>query len=64
MMWFICKCKRFSTLCQPQNSPRIFQLTPGTEQTYAAALFHTGWFVESLMTQTLYHATSFALISL
>ena len=23
------------------------------EQSYAAALFHTGWFVESLMTQTL-----------
>jgi Mg2+-importing ATPase len=23
------------------------------EKTYAAALFHTGWFVESLMTQTL-----------
>jgi Mg2+-importing ATPase len=23
------------------------------DKTYAAALFHTGWFVESLMTQTL-----------
>ena len=26
---------------------------PDADHTYAASLFHTGWFVESLMTQTL-----------
>ena len=30
-----------------------FKSTSQPDATYAAALFHTGWFVESLMTQTL-----------
>jgi P-type Mg2+ transporter len=52
MMWFIFKCSQLN-LVPPTELAARFPITAGPEQTYAAALFHTGWFVESLMTQTL-----------
>ena len=52
MMWFIFKCNQLNLTPPPELAAR-FANAPGVEQTYAAALFHTGWFVESLMTQTL-----------
>src|SRR6202045_968659 len=52
MMWFIFKCNDLNLLPSPEVAAR-FANTPNIEQSYAAALFHTGWFVESLMTQTL-----------
>jgi Mg2+-importing ATPase len=52
MMWFIFKCNDLNLVPSPEVAAR-FANTPNAEQTYAAALFHTGWFVESLMTQTL-----------
>jgi Mg2+-importing ATPase len=52
MMWFIFKCNDLN-LVPPADLATRFARTVGTEQIYAAALFHTGWFVESLMTQTL-----------
>src|SRR2546425_11873422 len=36
----------------PELAARFSNAT-SPDNTYAAALFHTGWFVESLMTQTL-----------
>lgn len=52
MMWFIFKCNDLN-LAPPMELAARFANTAGPERTYAAALFHTGWFVESLMTQTL-----------
>ena len=52
MMWFIFKCNDLN-LVPPAELAARFADTASPEQTYAAALFHTGWFVESLMTQTL-----------
>jgi P-type Mg2+ transporter len=52
MMWFVFKCNSLN-LVPPAELAARFPITAGPEQTYAAALFHTGWFVESLMTQTL-----------
>ena len=52
MMWFIFKCNQLNLLPPPELAGRFAQAT-GADETYAAALFHTGWFVESLMTQTL-----------
>jgi Mg2+-importing ATPase len=52
MMWFIFKCNDLNLAPSPEVGAR-FTNVAGPEQTYAAALFHTGWFVESLMTQTL-----------
>jgi P-type Mg2+ transporter len=52
MMWFIFKCHNLNLAPSPEIAAR-FANVAGPEQTYAAALFHTGWFVESLMTQTL-----------
>jgi Mg2+-importing ATPase len=52
MMWFIFKCNRLD-LAVPADLAGRFINTVNPEATYAAALFHTGWFVESLMTQTL-----------
>jgi Mg2+-importing ATPase len=42
LMLFIYHCSRFTLAA-----------TPGAEKSYYESLFHTGWFVESLMTQTL-----------
>ncbi|MGC1321039.1 MAG: magnesium-translocating P-type ATPase [Candidatus Udaeobacter sp.] len=52
MMWFIFKCNDLN-LAPPMELAARFADTASPERTYAAALFHTGWFVESLMTQTL-----------
>jgi Mg2+-importing ATPase len=52
MMWFIFKCNDLNLLPPPELAAR-FANPASPDQTYAAALFHTGWFVESLMTQTL-----------
>lgn len=52
MMWFIFKCNHLG-LAAPAYLASRFPPTTDPNNTYAAALFHTGWFVESLMTQTL-----------
>jgi P-type Mg2+ transporter len=52
MMWFIFKCNQLNLPPTSEIAAR-FANTSNVEQSYAAALFHTGWFVESLMTQTL-----------
>ena len=53
MMWFIFKCNQLNLVPPTELAARFPNTAVGAEQTYAAALFHTGWFVESLMTQTL-----------
>jgi Mg2+-importing ATPase len=52
MMWFIFKCSQLD-LAAPAELASRFPKGAAPNDTYAAALFHTGWFVESLMTQTL-----------
>jgi Mg2+-importing ATPase len=52
IMWFVFKCGYPNLLPPPELAER-FANVKGPDDTYAAALFHTGWFVESLMTQTL-----------
>lgn len=52
MMWFIFKCSDLH-LAPPAYLAGRFANATSPNDTYAAALFHTGWFVESLMTQTL-----------
>ena len=52
LMWFYFKCSDFG-LPAPAFLVWRFPHTSEADATYAAALFHTGWFVESLMTQTL-----------
>jgi len=52
MMWFILKCSQLN-LAPPAELATRFANAAAPDATYAAALFHTGWFVESLMTQTL-----------
>jgi Mg2+-importing ATPase len=52
MMWFIFKCSHLN-LAAPARLVARFAGATSANDTYAAALFHTGWFVESLMTQTL-----------
>jgi Mg2+-importing ATPase len=52
MMWFIFKCSHLN-LAPPAELVARFANATAPDATYAAALFHTGWFVESLMTQTL-----------
>jgi Mg2+-importing ATPase len=52
MMWFLFKCDQL-TLAPPGALAARFAGAAAPADTYAAALFHTGWFVESLMTQTL-----------
>src|SRR5467141_1863857 len=52
IMWFVFKCSQLS-LAPPAGLAARFGHFANADQTYAAALFHTGWFVESLMTQTL-----------
>jgi Mg2+-importing ATPase len=52
VMWFVFKCSQLNLLPPPELAAR-FANAPDADHTYAAALFHTGWFVESLMTQTL-----------
>jgi Mg2+-importing ATPase len=52
MMWFLFKCNRLNLAPPPELAARFAHVTT-PDETYAASLFHTGWFVESLMTQTL-----------
>ncbi|MCZ7637121.1 MAG: cation transporting ATPase C-terminal domain-containing protein [Verrucomicrobia bacterium] len=52
MMWFVFKCHDLALVPPPELAAR-FANAAAPNETYAAALFHTGWFVESLMTQTL-----------
>jgi Mg2+-importing ATPase len=52
IMWFIFKCSQLN-LAPPAGLAARFAGATSPNTTYAAALFHTGWFVESLMTQTL-----------
>jgi Mg2+-importing ATPase len=51
IMWFVFKCNNLA-LAAPAGLAQKFSSQPA-DSSYAAALFHTGWFVESLMTQTL-----------
>ncbi len=56
IMWIVFKCYLLEKLPQPADLPAFLhhELNGSTpDQTYAAALFQTAWFVESLMTQTL-----------
>lgn len=52
LMWFYFKCSNLGLLPAGELAARFAGAT-APDLTYAAALFHTGWFVESLMTQTL-----------
>jgi Mg2+-importing ATPase len=52
LMWFVFKCHQLNLVPPPDLVTRFAGVTD-PDKTYAAALFHTGWFVESLMTQTL-----------
>jgi Mg2+-importing ATPase len=52
IMWFVFKCNDLGLVPPPELLARYAGMA-NPEKTYAAALFHTGWFVESLMTQTL-----------
>jgi P-type Mg2+ transporter len=52
VMWFVFKCT--DTVAQAQVTPELAsQFKDAIDHTHAAQLFHTGWFVESLITQTL-----------
>jgi len=51
LMWFVFKCNHLNLTPPPELAHRFVGVA--ADSTYAAALFHTGWFVESLMTQTL-----------
>jgi len=52
IMLFVFKCSDLGLTPPPGLAERFTGVTD-PDRTYAAALFHTGWFVESLMTQTL-----------
>src|SRR5277367_4847045 len=52
VMWFVFKCGQAGLSPPPELAAR-FANAANPDHTYAAALFNTGWFVESLMTQTL-----------
>ncbi len=52
LLWFYFKCNNLG-LVPPAGLAEHFGHTTDADKSYAAALFHTGWFVESLMTQTL-----------
>jgi Mg2+-importing ATPase len=51
VMWFVFKCSQAGLAPPPEIAHRFVNVS--VNNSYAAALFHTGWFVESLMTQTL-----------
>jgi Mg2+-importing ATPase len=52
VMWFLFKCNNLGLLPPPELAAR-FAHAADPDHTYAAALFQSGWFVESIMTQTL-----------
>jgi Mg2+-importing ATPase len=51
-MWFYFKCNDLGLVPPPELAARFAHATD-PNHIYAAALFNTGWFVESIMTQTL-----------
>ena len=54
IMWFTFKCRFLNLIPPPELALRFAHATVANpDSTYAAALFQTGWFVESLLTQTL-----------
>lgn len=54
IMWFMFKCKFLILMPPPELAARFAHATAANpDSNYAAALFQTGWFVESLLTQTL-----------
>jgi Mg2+-importing ATPase len=53
LMWFYFKCSNLSLMPADPHLAARFANPVDSDHTYAAALFSTGWFVESLMTQTL-----------
>ena len=54
IMWFIFKCSDLSLVPPPSLAEHFARASlSNPDSTYAAALFQTGWFVESLLTQTL-----------
>jgi P-type Mg2+ transporter len=54
MMWFLFGCRNLGLVPPPEVGAHfIHAVAAGPDYTYAAALFQTGWFVESLLTQTL-----------
>ncbi len=54
IMWFIFKCSNLGLVPPPELAARFAHATlANPDSTYAAALFQTGWLVESLLTQTL-----------
>jgi len=54
IMWFLFKCNHLGLVPPPELAARFAHATAlNPDSTYAAALFQTGWFVESLLTQTL-----------
>jgi Mg2+-importing ATPase len=53
LMWFFFKCDSLGLVPPTPELARRFAQAADADHSYAAALFSTGWFVESLMTQTL-----------
>ena len=54
IMWFVFKCRFLNLMPSPELAASFAHVTAAhPDSTYAAALFQTGWFVESLLTQTL-----------
>jgi Mg2+-importing ATPase len=53
VMLFFFKCNNLGLVPPTPDLVARFAGVTDPDRTYAAALFHTGWFVESLMTQTL-----------
>jgi Mg2+-importing ATPase len=51
VMWFFFKCSNLALL--PVEMAQHFAGVADPDKVYAASLFQTGWFVESIMTQTL-----------
>jgi P-type Mg2+ transporter len=54
LMWFFFKCSDLGLRPPPELAARFIHASlADPDSTYAAALFQTAWFVESLLTQTL-----------
>ena len=53
LMWFFFKCSNLGLMPPTPELAARYGNPVDADHTYAAALFSTGWFVESLMTQTL-----------
>ncbi|MGO8837584.1 MAG: magnesium-translocating P-type ATPase [Limisphaerales bacterium] len=53
LMWFYFKCSSLGLVPPTPELITRFTSAADADHSYAAALFSTGWFVESLMTQTL-----------